>query len=100
MCDEDDAVEVLETFLIGENDDIADPGRAGRFFVAIAAFFCASIVSLSDGFGGPVVLFEKPNPGRTPATTSGFLGEFGLSGAFSNNLCCVVSKPAMILGHD
>lgn len=81
-----DAVEELEAVRIGENEDIAEPGRAGKTLLAIAAFFCASIVSLNDGFGGPVVLLENPKPGRT-FVTSGFLGEFGLSGAFSSNLC-------------
>jgi hypothetical protein len=96
ICDVFEAVEEDETVRIGENVDIAEPGRAGRFLLAIAAFFCASIVSLREGFGGPVVLFEKPRPGRT-ATVSAFLGEFGLSGAFSKSLCCVESSVAIIL---
>jgi hypothetical protein len=91
-----EAVEEEETVRIGEKVDIADPGLAGRFLLAIAAFFCASIVSLREGFGGPVVLFENPSPGRT-ATVSAFLGEFGLSGAFSKSLCWVESSVAMIL---
>ena len=91
-----EAVEDDETVRIGENVEIAEPGRAGRFLLAIAAFFCASIVSLREGFGGPVVLLENPRPGRT-ATASAFLGEFGLSGAFSNSLCWVMSSVAMIL---
>jgi hypothetical protein len=66
---------------------MAEPGRAGMFLLAIAAFFCASIVSLNDGFGGPVVLLEKPKPGRTPTTGSAFFGELGLSGAFSRSRC-------------
>jgi hypothetical protein len=73
-------IEAVLTVLVGEKDDIADPGRAGKFLAAIAAFFCASIVSRSDGFGGPVVLFENPRPGRT--TGSAFLGEFGFAGSF------------------
>jgi hypothetical protein len=81
-----ETVEEDETVRIGENVDIADPGRAGRFLFAIAAFFCASMASLREGFGGPEVLFENPKPGRT-TTASAFLGEFGLSGAFSNSLC-------------
>lgn len=94
--DEVEAVEEVETFRIGEKLDIAEPGRAGMFLLAaMAAFFCASIVSRRDGFGGPEVLLEKPKPGR--ATASGFLGEFGLSGAFSSSLCCVASNVAMIL---
>ena len=55
------------------------------------------MVSLKDGFGGPVVLLENPNPGRAATAVSGFLGEFGLSGAFSSNLCCVASRPADVL---
>jgi hypothetical protein len=43
-----------------------------------------------------VVLLENPSPGRT-ATISVFLGEFGLSGAFSRSLAWVASKVAMIL---
>lgn len=54
------------------------------------------MVSRSEGFGGPVVLLENPNPGRA-ATPSGFFGELGLSGAISSNLCCVVSRVAIIL---
>lgn len=55
------------------------------------------MVSLREGFGGPVVLLEKPIPGLAATTVSGFLGEFGLSGAFSSNLCCVASRPVDIL---
>ena len=91
-----EAVEEDETVRIGENVDIAEPGRAGRFLFAIAAFFCASMVSLREGFGGPVVLFENPKPGRG-TTVSAFFGEFGLSGAFSKSLCWVASSVAMIL---
>jgi hypothetical protein len=91
-----DDVEVEETVRTGENADIAEPGRAGRFLLARAAFFWAAIVSLREGFGGPDMLLEKPRPGRPPLA-SAFLGEFGLSGAFSSNLCCVASRFAMIL---
>jgi hypothetical protein len=91
-----EAVEEFETVLIGENEDMAEPGRAGRFLFAIAAFFWAIIVSLKEGFGGPVVLFENPSPGRTAGAASAFFGEFGLSGAFSRSLCCVDSSAAMI----
>jgi hypothetical protein len=86
----------FDTFRTGEKDDIADPGRAGKFLLAMAAFFWANIVSRREGFGGPVVLLEKPRPGRA-VVVSGFLGELGLSGAFSSNLCCVASRFAMIL---
>lgn len=34
-----EAVEVDETVRTGEKLDIADPGRAGKFLFAIAAFF-------------------------------------------------------------
>jgi hypothetical protein len=34
-----EAVELFETVRTGENVDIADPGRAGVFLAAIAAFF-------------------------------------------------------------
>jgi hypothetical protein len=84
-----EAVEVLEedeTVRTGEKLDIAEPGRAGRFLLAIAAFFWASIVSLREGFGGPLVLFEKPIPDRG-ATGSAFLGELGLSGEFCRSFC-------------
>jgi hypothetical protein len=91
-----EAVEEDETVRIGENVDIAEPGRGGKFLLAIAAFFCASIVSLREGFGGPVVLLENPRPGRA-TIASAFFGEFGLSGAFSKSLCCVGSSVAMIL---
>ena len=43
-----------------------------------------------------MVLLEKPRPGRA-GTASAFFGEFGLSGAFSSNLCWVESSVAMIL---
>lgn len=94
--DDSDAFEDVETVRTGEKEDIAEPGRAGTFLLAIAAFFWAIIVSLNEGFGGPVVLLENPKPGRA-VTVSAFLGEFGLSGAFSKSLACVASKVAMIL---
>lgn len=96
MLDLADEVEDDETVRMGENEDIADPGRAGRFLFAIAAFFWANMVSRSEGFGGPVVLLLNPKPGRA-ATGSAFFGEFGLSGAFSRSLCWVASKVARIL---
>ena len=43
------------------------------------------------------MLLEKPIPGRAATAVSGFLGELGLSGAFSSSLCCVASRPADIL---
>jgi hypothetical protein len=42
------------------------------------------------------VLLENPKPGRA-ATVSTFLGEFGLSGAFSRSLAWVASRVAIIL---
>lgn len=96
MVDVTDDVEVVDTVRVGENADIADPGRGSMFLAAIAAFFCANIVSRKDGLGGPVVLLENPRPGRT-TTASGFLGELGLFESVSNNLCCVASSDAMIL---
>lgn len=79
-------VEEDETFRIGENEDIADPGLAGRFLFAMTAFFWANMASLKDGFAGPDVLFEKPGPGRAVVFCC-FFGELGLSGALSSNLC-------------
>lgn len=75
-----ETVDEDETVRTGEKLDIAEPGRAGKFLLAIRAFFWAIIASLTEGFGGPV-LFENPSPGLA-ATGAAFLGEFGLSGAF------------------
>ena len=97
--EEVEALEEDETVRIGEKLDIADPGLACRFLLVIAAFvFWASIiVSFKEGFGGPVVLFEKPIPGRA-TTGSAFLGgEWGLSGAFRKSFCWVASRVSMIL---
>jgi hypothetical protein len=81
-----DAAEVEETVRMGISADIAEPGRAGRFLLAIAAFFWAAIASLREGFGGPDTLLEKLEPGRLPPA-SPFLGELGLSGQLSSSLC-------------
>ena len=59
-------VKVPETVRMGDSADIAEPGRAGRFLLAIAAFFCAAMVSLREGFGGPETLLDKLEPGRLP----------------------------------
>jgi hypothetical protein len=91
-----EAAEDVETFRMGEKDDIAEPGLGGKVCFANTAFFWAIIVSLKEGFGGPVVLLENPRPGRA-AAASVFLGEFGLSGDMSSNLCWVVSSVAIIL---
>ncbi len=88
--------DAVETVLIGENDDIADPGRAGIFLAASVAFFCANMVSRSEGLGGPVVLLENPKPGRE-TEESAFLGELGLAGSISNSLCWVVSNVDIML---
>lgn len=48
----------------GEMVAIADPGLGGRFLTPKAAFFWASIASLSEGFELVIVLFDKPKPGR------------------------------------
>lgn len=93
VADDTEAVEAMRT---GENVDIAEPGRAGIFLAAKAAFFWAIIVSRRESFGGPVVLLEKPSPGRA-ATGSAFFGEFGLFGSFSNSLCCGASSVAIML---
>ena len=96
VVDDADALDDVETVRIGEKLDMAEPGRAGTFLLANTAFFCAIIVSLKEGFGGPVVLLENPKPGRA-AAVSAFLGELGLSGAFSSNLAWVASNVAIIL---
>jgi len=91
-----DSVEELETVRTGEKWAMADPGRAGKFFDAIASFFLANIVSRREGFPEPMVLFDSPRPGLGAAC--GFLGEFGLFGSFCSSFCAVASKPFKILG--
>ena len=98
VMDDADVLDDVETVRIGEKLDMAEPGRAGMFLLANTAFFCASIVSLKEGLGGPVVLLENPSPGRA-ATVSAFLGELGLSGAFSNNLAWVASRVVIMLRY-
>ena len=73
---------------------MADPGRGGRFLPAMAAFFCASIVSRRLGFDVDMVLFDKPSPGRT--APSAFLGEFGLCGSFLSSFWAVGSSASMM----
>ena len=90
----EEGTEFVLTIFTGENDDIADSGRTGKFLAANAAFFCANMVSRRDGFGGPAVLLEKPNPGRT--TGSAFFGEFGFAGSFCKSLICAGSSVAII----
>lgn len=72
---------------------MADPGLTGRFFVAMA-FFCAIMVSLSDGLA-PIVLRERPRPGR--AAGSAFLVVLGLFGSLSSAFCVVGSRVSIIL---
>ena len=78
----------LEPFLTGEKADMAEPGRAGRFLVARAAFFCAITVSLREGLPAPMVLFESAGPGRVAGAVGALLGgEFGLLGSFCRSFC-------------
>jgi hypothetical protein len=94
-ADECDALDEPDTDRTGEIVAMADPGRAGRFRVA-RAFFCASIASLKDGFElVPIVLFERPIPGR--AAGSVFLGELGLLGSFWSSFCAVESRASIML---
>lgn len=79
-ADAPETVDEFDTVRCGEKCAMADPGRGGRFLPAMAAFFCASIVSRRLGLGGPMVLFDKPRPGRV--VPSAFLGELGLCGSF------------------
>lgn len=72
---------------------MADPGLTGRFLDA-RAFFCASIVSFSDGLV-PIVLRENPKPGR--AAGSGLFGVLGLFGSFSSSFCAVASRLSISL---
>ena len=80
-----DAVDDPETARVvrgGEKCAIADPGLMGRFFAA-RAFFWAIMVSLSDGLAAPpIVLRERPRPGRTAG--SAFFGVLGLFGSLSS----------------
>lgn len=82
-----------ETVTAGEKCAIAEPGRAGGGLVAMALFW-AIMASRILGFGGPMVLLDKPSPGR--ATPSGFLGELGLLGSFSSSFAAVASSPLMM----
>ena len=86
-CEEPDPVPA------DEKCDIAEPGRAGTVLVAIARRW-AIIASRTLGFDVPMVLFDKPKPGRAPP--SGFLGDLGLLGSFCSSLAAVASSPLMI----
>lgn len=77
----------------GEKWAMADPGLAGRFLVAMA-FFCAIMVSRSDGLA-PIVLRERPRPGR--AAGSALFGVLGLFGSRSSAFCTVGSKVSIRL---
>ncbi len=92
-CDEE-AADVVGAVRIGDSVAIADPGLAGRFLVA-KAFFCAITVSRNEGLELPMVLLERPKPGR--ATGSDFFGTFGLPRSFWSSFCAVVSRPFMIV---
>ena len=73
------ACDKLDTDFEGEKCDMAEPGRVVPALVVMARF-CASIASRTLGFEVPIVLFDKPRPGRAPP--SGFLGDLGLLGSF------------------
>lgn len=91
-----EAVDEPETARVvrgGEKCAMADPGLTGRFFVAMA-FFCAIMVSRSDGLA-PIVLRERPRPGR--AADSAFFGVLGLFGSLSSAFCVVGSKVSIRL---
>lgn len=96
VSEEADLPDAVGTVLVGENVDIAEPGRVGRFLFAICAFFCAIIVSLNEGLGGPAVLLEKPRPGLA-LIAAVFFGALGLSAEFSSNLFWVGSRSSEIL---
>jgi len=81
----------------GEKLDMAEPGRAGTFLVAPSAFRPAITVSLSEDLEDPIVLFDRPRPGRAVVVVVAFLGELGLFGSFWSNFCAVLSRPSMIL---
>lgn len=84
------ALEAPDTVLIfrGGENSIAEPGRGRDASMAepgldIAAR-CAFMVSLMDGLV-PMVLREKPMPGRATPVASVRLGVFGLLGSFSSS---------------
>lgn len=58
---------------------MADPGRAGRFFAASEAFFCAIMVSRRLGLLALIVLLDIPRPTRGAGSV--FFGELGLLGS-------------------
>jgi hypothetical protein len=86
-----------DTVRTGDTAAMAEPGRGGKFF-AVRALFWAIMVSLSEGLElVPIVLFEKPSPGR--GAGSDLTVAFGLCGSFCNNFWAVPSRPSMILSH-
>jgi hypothetical protein len=89
----DEVDEDVDVVLTGEKWDMADPGRAGRFFVAIVAFFWAIMVSLRLGLLGPMVLFDSPRPGRADST---FWVGLGLLGSLFSSFWAVPSRSAMM----
>lgn len=63
---------------LGRDGSMAEPG------LDIAAR-CALMASLMDGLAPPIVLREKPMPGRAVPVASVRLGVFGLFGSFSSS---------------
>lgn len=95
--DDIDTLEEPDTVRTGVTVAIAEPGRAGRVLVAIALFW-AIIASLNEGLGPvPIVLLDKPKPGRATGSDFAIAVEFGLFGSFCSSFWAVESSPSMIL---
>lgn len=98
-----EAFDVPDTVRVGRGGDMsmADPGlvRDGSIaepgLAAMAAFLAANIVSRTEGLVVPIVLREKPIPGRTVGSVR--LGAFGLCGSFWSSFCAVGSNASIIL---
>jgi hypothetical protein len=91
-----EALDVPDTLLAGEMCAMAEPGRAGRFFVAMARF-CASMASLRLGLDEVMVLLDSPKPGRATGAASTFLAALGLFWSFCSSFCAVPSRFSMML---